>query len=248
MNLGISGRVAAVAASSKGLGLETARALAQEGARVAICGRDAERVEQACAELGHDSIGFPLDVSQVDGAEAFIRSTREALGPVEILIANGGGPPPAPATDVELPALRAALEANLLSMVKLIEGALPDMQTQGFGRIVAITSQTVREPLANMVHSNTARAGLTGYLKTLSREVAPLGITVNSILPGAHATDRVRALGGGVADALAAQMPSGKIGDAQDFGRLAACLCADFARNVNGTTFMVDGGSSAGLF
>ena len=129
----------------------------------------------------------------------------------------------------------------------MIDAALPDMRQGNFGRIIAITSQTVREPLPNMVHSNTARAGLTGYLKTLAREVASDGITVNSLLPGAHETDRMRALGQEFLESLATQLPSGRIGDARDFGRLATLLCADFAGHVNGTTLLVDGGGSSGL-
>ena len=248
MDLGIAEKRAAVAASSKGLGFETARALAEEGVRVAICSRDAERVDQACQQIGNGCVGFACDVSHGEGARDFIRQARKALGSIDILVANGGGPPPAPAAGVDMEALQASLQANLLAMVAMIEAVLPDMRANGFGRVLAITSQTVREPLVNMVHSNTARAGLTGYLKTLAREVAADGVTVNSILPGAHATDRVRALGDGVVESLAARLPSGRIGDARDFGRLAALLCADFARHVNGTTLMVDGGSSAGLF
>jgi 3-oxoacyl-[acyl-carrier protein] reductase len=248
MDLGISKRCAAVAASSKGLGFETARALAEEGVRVAICGRDARRVEEARGEIGHSCVGFVCDVSHSDGARAFVQCARESLGRIDILVANCGGPPPGQAEGVEMTALHASLEANLVAMVTMIEAALPDMKEGGFGRIIAITSQTVREPLPNMVHSNTARAGLTGYLKTLAREVAADGITVNSILPGAHETDRLRALGHGVLESLAARSPSGRIGDARDFGRLATLLCAGFARHVNGTTLMVDGGGSSGLF
>lgn len=248
MDFGIAGRRAAVAASSKGLGFATARALAEEGVRVAICGRDSGRVEQARQQIGHDCVGFACDVSHNEGAREFVRKAQEALGPLDILVANCGGPPPAAAAGVDMDALQASLQANLVAMIAMIESALPDMRANGFGRVLAITSQTVREPLANMVHSNTARAGLTGYLKTLAREVAADGVTVNSILPGAHATDRVQSLGEAIVESLAAQLPGGRIGDARDFGRLAASLCSDFARHVNGTTLLVDGGSSAGLF
>lgn len=248
MDLGIAGRCAAVAAGSKGLGLETARALTEEGVRVAICARDATRVEQAAREIGEPCVGFAIDVSHSAGASEFVASARKALGAIDILVPNCGGPPPGPAAGVDMAMLRGAVEANMLAMITMVEAAIPAMRKNGFGRVLAITSQTVREPLPNMVHSNAARAGLTGYLKTLAREVAADGVTINSILPGAHATDRVNQLGEGASEALAARMPSGEIGDARDFGRLAAVLCSDFARHVNGTTLMVEGGSSAGLF
>jgi len=245
LDLEIAGRCAAVAASSSGLGFETARALAEEGARVALCSRDADRVSEAASKVGHGAVGLACDLSTREGARAFIEQAEEALGPVDILVANGGGPPPGGAAGVDLEALEGALEANLVAMIALIERVLPGMRERGFGRILAITSSAVREPLPNMVHSNTARAGLAAYLKTLAGEVAPDGITVNSILPGAHDTARVRALPAALVDRLAAQVPTGKMGEARDFGRLAAMLCAGFAGQVTGTWLAVDGGAGS---
>jgi len=245
LDLEIAGRCAAVAASSSGLGFETARALAEEGARVALCSRDAGRVSEAASKIGHGAVGWACDLSTREGARAFIEQAEKALGPVDILVANGGGPPPGGAAGVDLEALEGALEANLVAMIALIERVLPGMRERGFGRILAITSSAVREPLPNMVHSNTARAGLAAYLKTLAGEVAPDGITVNSILPGAHDTARVRALPAALVDRLAAQVPTGRMGEARDFGRLAAMLCAGFAGQVTGTGLAVDGGAGS---
>ena len=246
MDLEIAGRCAAVAASSSGLGFETARALADEGARVALCSRDADRVSEAASTIGRGSVGFACDLSTREGANAFIQQTEEALGPVDILVANGGGPPPGGASGIDLDALQGALDANLVAMIALVERVLPGMRERGFGRILAITSSAVREPLPNMVHSNTARAGLAAYLKTLAGEVAPDGVTVNSILPGAHDTARVRALPAALVDRLAAQIPTGRMGEARDFGRLAAMLCSGFAGQVTGTWLTVDGGAGSG--
>ena len=246
MNLEIAGRCAAVAASSSGLGFETARALAEEGARVALCSRDADRVSEAASSIGQGAVGFACDLSTPKGASAFIDQAEKTLGPVEILVANGGGPPPGAAAGVDLDALQRALEANLVAMIALIERVVPGMRERGFGRILAITSSAVREPLPNMVHSNTARAGLAAYLKTLAAEVAGDGITVNSILPGAHDTARVRALPAALVDRLAAQIPTGRMGEARDFGRLAAVLCSGFAGQVTGTWLTVDGGTGSG--
>ena len=171
MDLQISGRNAAVAASSSGLGFETARALAEEGARVALCSRDANRVAEAASKIGQGAVGFACDLSTREGASTFIDQAEESLGPLDILVANGGGPPPGGAAGLDLLALDGALEANLVAMIALVERVVPGMRERGFGRILAITSSAVREPIPNMVHSNTARAGFAAYLKTLAGEV-----------------------------------------------------------------------------
>jgi 3-oxoacyl-[acyl-carrier protein] reductase len=253
MDLGISGRTAAVAAATAGLGLASARALAAEGVRVAICGRDQGRVDGAIASLapvdgGH--AGIRADVSTPGGATGFVAAAREALGAApDILVTNAGGPPAGTFASTPLDAYGPALELNLLSVVAMCQAAVPAMQERRWGRVVAITSIAVRQPIGTLILSNTARAGATGFLKTLATEVAPDGVTVNSVLPGSHATDRLRALHGGdegLARA-AAGVPARVLGDPADFGAVVAFLCSDHARFVTGVALQVDGGQYAGL-
>ncbi|MQY02971.1 SDR family oxidoreductase [Actinomadura macrotermitis] len=247
MNLGLSGRRAAVAAASSGLGLAAARALAAEGARVAICGRDRERLGAAVRSLGDGARGVIADVGTPEGATAFVREAQDALGGVDVLVTNAGGPPPGGFATTPLDAYHAALDLNLMSTVAMCRAAVPAMQERGWGRVVAITSITVRQPIPTMILSNTARAGATGFLKTLALEVAKDGVTVNSLLPGFHATERLRTLRGGDWDKVAGEIPAGRVGDPADFGSFVAFLCSEQARFVTGSAIPVDGGEYAGL-
>ncbi len=247
MDLGIAGRRAAVAAASDGLGFATAAARAAEGVEVVICGRDAGRLDAAVARLGPPARGLVADLATVDGATAFAREAEAELGGVDILIANAGGPPPGTFASTDLEAYAPALALNLLSTVALCHALVPGMRERRWGRVVAITSVAVRQPIANLILSNTARAGVTGFLKTLAREVAADGVTVNSLQPGLHATGRLAQLHGGDLSAVAEQIPAGVVGDPADFGRLAAVLCSEAARFVTGTHTPVDGGAYAGL-
>jgi 3-oxoacyl-[acyl-carrier protein] reductase len=242
MNLGIEGRKAAVAAASRGLGLATAEALAAEGVEVAICGRDRERVEAAAAGAG--LVPIVADVSTAAGASTFVQAARDALGGIDILVPNAGGPPPGRFADVSDPQEYArAFELNCLSTIAMCMEAVPAMQAQRWGRIVAITSIAVRQPIPYLILSNTARAGVTGFLKTLAREVAPDGITVNSLQPGLHDTERLRSLG----EPDASGIPAARIGLPEEFGALAAFLCSEYAAFVTGAAIPVDGGAHAGL-
>lgn len=246
MDLGLVGRTAAVAAGSAGLGLGAARALTENGVRVALCGRDERRVTDAAAALGPLATPLVADVSTVDGAVAFVEAAREALGHIDILVANAGGPPPGTVASTPMSAYLPALELSLLSTVAMCQAVLPSMQSERWGRIVAITSISVRQPIANLVLSNTARAGLTGFLKTLAREIAADGITVNSVQPGVHATERISKVYSSMADA-AVGVPAGVVGDPDDFGQIVAFLCSQQARFITGAALPVDGGSYAGL-
>lgn len=247
MDLGIAGRRAAVAAASRGLGFATANALAAEGVHVAICGRDRTRVEEAAARIGHDCIPLVADVGTAAGATGFARAATEALGGIEILVANAGGPPAGDFASVDnLAAYLQAFELNCLSTIAMCKETVPVMQAQSWGRVVAITSVAVRQPIATLILSNTARAGLTGFLKTLAREVASDGVTVNSLQPGFHATERMQALHVDPS-ALGAGVPAGFIGDAGDFGAIAAFVCSESARYLTGVAIPVDGGVYAGL-
>jgi 3-oxoacyl-[acyl-carrier protein] reductase len=244
MTLGIPGRRAAVAAASRGLGRACAEALAAEGVQVAICGRDAARLEEAAATSG--MIPIVADVSTVDGARGFVRDARAALGGIDILVPNAGGPHPGGFADVtDLEDYARAFELNALSTIAMCAEAVPAMRAQRWGRVVAITSIAVRQPIPSLILSNTARAGVTGFLKTLSTEVARDGVTVNSLQPGSHDTDRIRQLLG--ADAAAAGVAEGTIGEPAGFGALCAFLCSEQARFVTGTAIPVDGGASGGL-
>jgi 3-oxoacyl-[acyl-carrier protein] reductase len=249
MDLGLAGRRAAVAASSSGLGLGAARALLAEGARVAICGRDGDRLAAAVDSLGggDDVVALTADVSTPEGAAGFVDSATERLGGLDVLVANGGGPRPGTFASTPVEDYPAALSANLLAVVAMCRRAVPAMQAQGWGRVVAITSVGVRQPIPELILSNTARAGVTGFLKTLALEVARDGVTVNSVLPGSHATNRITSLYGDDLSAVASTVPAGIFGDPTDFGAIVAFLCSRQAAFVTGTAIAVDGGAVRAL-
>lgn len=237
-----------MAGASSGLGLATARALAAEGVHVAICGRDAARIEAAAASIEGDVVAVVADVSTVEGATSFVERAVQALGgEVDILVTNGGGPPPGTFASTALDAYPIALDLNLMSAVAMCKTAVPGMQQRGWGRVVAITSIAVRQPIPSLILSNTARAGLTGFLKTLALEVAGDGVTVNSLLPGSHDTDRLRSMYGGDLSAVAADTPVRTVGRPDDFGAVAAFLCSDHARFITGSAIPVDGGAYRAL-
>jgi len=250
MDFGLRGRKALIGGGSSGLGLGTARALAANGVRVAIGARDPEKLAAARDALGGDAIAIEADLSSVEGALAFARDGRAALGQVDILIANAGGPPPGNFASTGLDAYPAAIDLNLMSTVALCKELVPDMQARGWGRVVAITSISVREPLPYLILSNTARAGTTGFLKTLAREVAGDGVTVNSLLPGVHATPRITGIAGDDAERraeMARDIPAGRLGTAEEFGHVAAFLCSEHAAFVTGAALPVDGGQDRHL-
>lgn len=241
MDLGIAGRRAAVAAGTSGLGLGSAKALVAEGVRVVICGRDPERLETAAAELGPDCVAIEADVSTPEGAAGFVELASSALGGIDILVPNAGGPPPGNFESTEVDAYPAALSLNLLSIVAMCKAAVPAMREQRWGRVVAITSLSVRQPMANLILSNTARAGATAFLKTLALEVAEEGVTVNTVQPGVHRTPRLDALYTGD------QLDSMRTGDADDFGAHVAFLCSEAAKFTTGVQLHVDGGAYTAL-
>lgn len=250
MELGLSGRTAAVAAASSGLGFASAHALAREGVRVAICGRDRARIEEAAMSIGEVAVPIVADVSTPEGAGAFVDDAIAALGQVDILVPNAGGPPAGTFASTPLDEYLPALQLNLLSTVAMCQAAVPAMAERGWGRVVAITSATVRQPSPTLILSNTARAGATGFLKTLALEVAGQGVTVNSVQPGIHATERFRQLYGDdpdAVDAVAEHIPAHTVGRAEDFGQVVAFLCSEGARFVTGAAVPIDGGSSRGF-
>jgi 3-oxoacyl-[acyl-carrier protein] reductase len=246
VDLGIAGRRAAVAAASKGLGFGVARALAAEGVAVAICSREREAIDAAAGAIGHDAVPLVADVGTVDGATGFVRDAREALGGIDILVLNAGGPPPGDFENTTVDQYLDAFELNCRGAIAMCYEAVPEMRERKWGRVVAITSIAVRQPIPNLILSNTARAALTGFLRTLAREIAGDGVTVNSLLPGLHATERIAALHGSN-EGLAAGIPAGFIGDPGEFGEIAAFVCSQQARYLTGTAIQVDGGAYGAL-
>ncbi|HET9728399.1 MAG TPA: SDR family oxidoreductase [Acidimicrobiia bacterium] len=244
MDLGIAGRRAAVAAASKGLGFGVAAALAAEGVQVAICSRSREEIEAASARIG--AVPIVADVSNVDGAVQFVRDAATALGGIDILVPNAGGPPPGDFAHTSVDQYRDAFELSCHGAIAMCYETVPPMRAQRWGRIVAITSIAVRQPIPNLILSNTARAALTGFLRTLAREIAADGVTVNSLLPGLHETERTKALHQ-PGENPAAGIPAGVMGDASDFGRVAAFVCSEHARFLTGTAIQVDGGAYGAL-
>jgi 3-oxoacyl-[acyl-carrier protein] reductase len=216
-------------------------ALAAEGAHVAICGRDLDRVTEAAEIVGHECVPIVADVATAEGSAGFVAAAIEALGAVDILVTNAGGPPPGNFATTSVEAYQSAIDLNLMSVVAMCKAAVPAMQERRWGRVVAITSLSVRQPIAQLILSNTARAGATGFLKTLALEVAADGVTVNSIQPGLHRTPRVTQL------YSEEQQGSMRMGDANDFGAVAAFLCSEQAKFTTGVQLHVDGGAYLGL-
>ncbi|HXQ75488.1 MAG TPA: SDR family oxidoreductase [Acidimicrobiales bacterium] len=244
MDLGIDGRVALVTASSRGLGRASADALAAEGARVVVSARGAESLDLAEEELrasGAEVFGIVADVTDPEVPERLVTATVERFGRLDIVVANAGGPPPGRALDVDDDGIRAAVEANLLSAVRLVRASVPHMRTGGWGRICCISSYSVVQPLPGLSLSNTARVGLWGWAKTAAADLAAeqSGITLNLVCPGPHATERMRQLAGSGG--------GGAMGDPADFGRVVAFLCSRQAGFVNGAAVVVDGGATLAL-
>lgn len=246
MDLGIAGKRAVVAASSSGLGLGTARALSQAGCQVVMNGRDKAKLAKVAAAVP-GSIPIVGDLSNRQGAETFIDEATAALGGIDILVTNAGGPPAGNFAETDIDAYDAALNLNLISMAAMCKRVVPAMIEQQWGRIVAITSTSVHTPIPNLILSNTARAGLTSLLKTLALEVVGQGITVNTVQPGLHRTPRIDQLVGDDLGGLAASQPTGRIGDADDFGQVAAFLCSEQANYITGVSIPVDGGRFTAL-
>lgn len=244
MDLGIAGKVALVTASSKGLGRGSAEALAAEGCSVVINGRSAEvlaETESVLQAAGADVLAIPGDVTDPVMPAALVDAAVEWKGRIDIVVPNAGGPPPGRALEVDDDALAAALNANLLTSVRLVRAAVVQMRAQRWGRICCITSFSVKQPIPTLALSNTARTALWAWAKTAASDLFPDGITLNLALPGHHATDRMKQLSGG-ADADTSGM-----GDPGDFGKLVAFLCSEPARFITGTAIQVDGGATLGL-
>lgn len=263
MELGIQGKTAAVAAASGGLGRAIAEELAREGANVAICSRDATRIEQAASEITRETeaevLAIAADVSKGTEASRFVQEATQRFGGVDILVTNAGGPSPGGFDDFDDSAWQKAFELNLLSTVRMIREALPQMQERNWGRIIVLTSTSVKAPIPNLILSNSIRAGVLGMAKSLSSEVAQFNITVNNICPGRIDTNRVRSLDESTAKRSGrspedvrrereSQIPMRRYGSPEELAYLATFLASEKASYITGTSIQVDGGALGNLF
>ncbi len=262
MDLHLQDRVAAVAGASAGLGFASALTLAQEGCKVALCSRRPDRLQEAAAlirtETKVEVLVVPADMGTPSGPIEFVQRTVQHFGQLDIAVANAGGPPSGPFAAKSDAEWEYAVQLNLLSAVRMFRTALPTIQKSDQGRLIAITSMSAKHPLENMVLSNATRAGVHGIVKTLSREVADTGITVNAVCPGVTKTDRLEELaqqeaeqtGITVAEAhakRAATVPMGRLGDPMEFGAAVAFLCSRQAAFISGVGLLVDGGFMGGM-
>jgi 3-oxoacyl-[acyl-carrier protein] reductase len=262
MDLGLEGKVALVTAASKGLGRAVALQLAQEGAQVAICARGEAHLATTAAEIrvktGCQALPLPADVSDPASAERLVEATVGQFGRLDILVINAGGPPPGRFLDLAPGDWEAAAQLTLMSAVRLCYAAVPLMKERGAGSVLAMTSITVKQPLPNLVLSNSLRLGVVGLVKTLADELAPFGIRVNAICPGWTRTARVDQLLRDRAERnastpeeaaakIAAAIPLGRMGTPDEFAAAAAFLVSPAASYITGVSLLVDGGMYRGV-
>ena len=246
MTATLEGRAAIVCGASAGIGLATAEALSEAGANVAMLARRRDLLEREAERLG--ALAVRGDVTVPADLERLVSRTLEAFGGIDILVNNSGGPPRTAALDIDEASIEAAVQLLLVSAVRLTMLCLPHLERSGHGRVVNITSSTVREPTDNLVLSNAVRPGVIGWAKTLAREIGPKGITVNSIAPGRIDTERIREVypdGPGEADLVT--IPLRRLGTPREIGDVVAFLCSDAAAYVTGAVIPVDGGLTRGL-
>ena len=246
MDLGLSGRTAIVCGASSGIGLGIAESLAGEGANVVMFARRPELLEQEAKRIGGLSVAG--DVTSRDDLERLVTTTVDAYGGIDILVNNSGGPPRSTAAELDAEKVEAAVALLLVSVVRLTGLCLPYLERSPAGRIVNVTSSTVREPIDNLALSNAIRPGVVGWAKSLARELGPKGITVNCLAPGRIDTDRIREVypDGPSEDDLAA-IPLRRLGTTREIGDVVAFLCSERASYVSGTVMLVDGALTRGL-
>jgi 3-oxoacyl-[acyl-carrier protein] reductase len=262
MQSGLEGKIALVTAASKGLGKASALALAREGCSLAICSRDADTIEWTAAEIraetGRPVLAMQADLTHPNEIDQLVAATLKAYGRIDILVSNTGGPPPGRFTDVEDTDWQRAFDSLLMPAVRLTRAVLPGMQAQGSGRILYITSGSVKQPIPNLILSNALRAAVTAMMKTLATQVAGQGITANCVAPGRIDTDRVQELDTLVAAktgetvdqvrlASSARIPAGRYGRPAEFANAILFLASEAASYITGTTMVVDGGQISTL-
>ncbi|MFD1344385.1 SDR family oxidoreductase [Litorisediminicola beolgyonensis] len=255
MDLGIRGKRALVTASSKGLGRGCAEALAEAGCNLVLNARGADALEETAASIrdrfGVEVTAVAADIVSEDGRARVL----EAAGAVDILVTNAGGPPPGLWSDWSREDFIAALDANMLTPIALMQATLPGMMERGWGRVVNITSVSVKSPVAVLGLSNSARTGLTGFVAGTSRQVAPHGVVINNLLPGIHATDRATSLDKGVSEQQGVSMdeaqkqreatiPARRYGTPEEFGQTCAFMCSQYAGFMVGQNVLLDGGAT----
>ncbi len=257
MELGLTNKIAVVGASSKGLGKAIALGLAYEGARVTICARDNEVLEQTADEIREKTetevLAIPTDVSQPDQVEVLIARTISHFGGIDILVNNAGGPRAGRFDDLSAEDYRDAVNLNLMSTINMSRAVVPWMRKRGGGRIINLTSVSVKQPVDGLMLSNMARTGVVGFAKTLATELAPDKILVNNVCPGIIFTDRIKQLASVRAEEsgitydealenMTANIPLGRIGDPEEFANLVVFLASEKSSYITGTTIQVDGG------
>ena len=243
MDLGLDGRVALVTGASRGIGFGIARALADEGAGVAVSSPTRDRIEAAAAEIG--ARPYVHDNNELDAAPGLVESISRDLGPVDVLVLNTGGPPGGEPLEFTGHQWRDAQRELMLGPMALIQAALPAMRERGFGRVLNISSSAAREPIPNLMLSSAHRSGMLATFKTLARTIGSDGVTFNTILPGRIATDRIKHLYGTFEQAEAVakeEVPAGRLGTVDEIAAAAAFLCSEQASYVTGVALLVDGG------
>ncbi|MEX2466205.1 MAG: SDR family oxidoreductase [Gemmatimonadota bacterium] len=262
MDLGLAGRVAVVCGSSQGLGREVAQTLAEEGARVVVNSRSPDKLA-ATRKAIVDSTGAEVEaiaanLTDPEAVLALIEGAEQTFGQIDILVTNTGGPPSGPFEMHSAEVWREAIAGNFESVVNLVRAALPGMKERGWGRILNVTSISVKQPVAGLILSNSIRAGVTGFARTIANEAAPFGVTVNNILPGFTRTERLVDLAEAIAsrgegtvedayDSWESEIPMGRVGEPHEFAAMAAFLCSERASYITGQSIAVDGGWIKGL-
>lgn len=263
MDMGLSGKVAAVCGASTGIGYACAESLAREGALVSLCARNESRLVEAAQkihqETGSKTAAIQADISDFQQSKFFIEETQRQLGAPTVLVINAGGPPAGEFSNISGQQWQKAVETNFLSAVPLIQAVLPQMKEARWGRIIAITSMAVKQPMAGLILSNAVRAGLTGLLRTLAGEVGAWNITVNGVLPGFTNTQRLESLAGRLSEIQGktvaeirkgwdAQGVLGRIGKVEEIASAVTFLASEPAAFITGVSLAVDGGAAKNLF